>query len=46
MEKMINRLRKRLAIRDVVVVADRGMISKNIIKLMTQDKCSTLLSPE
>lgn len=38
MEKMINRLRKRLAIRDVVVVADRGMISKNIINLLTQDK--------
>lgn len=38
MEKMIDRLRKRLAIRDVVVVADRGMISKDIIKLLTQDK--------
>ena len=38
MEKMINRLRKRLAIRDVVVVADRGMISKDIIKLLAQDK--------
>jgi hypothetical protein len=37
MEKMINRLRKRLAIRDVVVVADRGMISRDIIKLLTQD---------
>jgi transposase len=34
MEKMINRLRNRLAIRDVVVVADRGMISKDIIKLL------------
>lgn len=38
MEKMINRLRKRLTIRDVVVVADRGMISKDIIKLITQDE--------
>jgi transposase len=38
MEKMINRLRKRLAIRDVVVVADRGMISRDIVKLLTQDK--------
>jgi len=38
MEKMINRLRKRLDIRDVVVVADRVMISKDIIKLLTQDK--------
>jgi transposase len=37
MEKMVNRLRKRLAIRDVVVVADRGMISRDIIKLLTED---------
>jgi hypothetical protein len=34
MEKMINRLRKRLSISDAVVVADRGMISKDIIKLL------------
>jgi hypothetical protein len=38
MEKMVNRLRKRLQIRKVVVVADRGMISKDTIKLLTQDK--------
>jgi hypothetical protein len=38
MEKMVNRLRKRLAIRDVVVVADRGMISREIITLLIQDK--------
>jgi len=38
MEKMVNRLRKRLAIRNVVVVADRGMISRDIIKLLTQDQ--------
>jgi transposase len=37
MEKMVNRLRKRLAIRNVVVVADRGMISKQTIKLLTED---------
>jgi hypothetical protein len=38
MKKMINRLRERLAIRDVVVVADRGMISKDIIRLLTEDR--------
>lgn len=38
MEKMVERLRKRLQIRKVVVVADRGMISKNTIKLLTSDK--------
>jgi len=38
MEKMVNRLRKRLQIRKVVVVADRGMISKDTIKLLTSDK--------
>jgi hypothetical protein len=38
MEKMVERLRKRLQIRKVVVVADRGMISKDTIKLLTSDK--------
>ena len=38
MEKMVNRLRKRLQIRKVVVVADRGMISKDTIKLLTSDQ--------
>lgn len=37
MEKMVKRLRKRLSIRNVVVVADRGMISKDSIKLLAQD---------
>lgn len=37
MEKMVKRLRKRLSIRNVVVVADRGMISKQSIKLLTED---------
>jgi hypothetical protein len=37
MEMMVNRLRKRLSIRNVVVVADRGMISKQSIKLLTED---------
>jgi hypothetical protein len=36
MEKMVKRLRKRLSIRKVVV-ADRGMISKDSIKLLAQD---------
>jgi len=35
--RMVNRLRKRLQIRNVVVVADRGMISKDTIKLLTSD---------
>ncbi|MEW6138717.1 MAG: IS1634 family transposase [Thermodesulfobacteriota bacterium] len=37
MEKMVKRLRKRLSIRNVVVVADRGMISKDSIKLLAED---------
>ena len=38
MEKMVDRLRRRLRIRKVVVVADRGMISKDAIKLLTDDE--------
>ncbi len=38
MEKMVDRLRRRLRIRKVVVVADRGMISKDTIKLLTDDE--------
>jgi len=36
LEKMINRFRKRLSIRKAIVVADRGMISKDSIKLLTE----------
>lgn len=35
--RMVNRLRKRFQIKSVVVVADRGMISKDTIKHLTQD---------
>jgi hypothetical protein len=38
MEKMVKRLRKRLSIGKVAVVADRGMISKDTIKLLAQDR--------
>jgi transposase len=38
LEKMVKRLRKRLSIRNVVVVADRGMISQDSIKLLTEDQ--------
>jgi hypothetical protein len=38
MEKMVKRLRKRLSIRNVVMVADRGMISKDTIKLLGEDQ--------
>lgn len=38
MEKMVKRLRKRLSIGKVVVVADRGMISKDTIKLLAEDQ--------
>jgi Transposase DDE domain len=38
MEKMVKRLRKRLSIGKVAVVADRGMISKDTIKLLAQDQ--------
>jgi transposase len=38
LEKMVNRFRKRLPIRNAIVVADRGMISKDSIKLLTEDK--------
>lgn len=37
-DKMVKRLRKRLSIRNVVVVADRGMISKDSIKLLAEDQ--------
>jgi hypothetical protein len=40
MEKMVKRLRKRLSIRNVVVVADRGMISKESIKLLAEDQAA------
>jgi transposase len=36
--RMVNRLRKRLQIRNVVVVADRGIISKETVKLLTSDQ--------
>jgi hypothetical protein len=38
LEKMVKRLRTRLSIRNVVVVADRGMISKDSIKLLSEDQ--------
>ena len=38
MEQMVMRLRKRLQIRNVVVVGDRGMISKDTIALLTEDE--------
>ena len=38
MEKMVKRLRTRLSIRNVVLVADRGMISKDSIKLLAEDQ--------
>jgi hypothetical protein len=40
MEKMVKRLRKRLSIRNVVVVADRGMISKDSIRLLAEDQAA------
>jgi hypothetical protein len=38
LELMVGRLRKRLQIHDVVLVGDRGMISTDTIKLLTEDK--------
>ena len=38
LEKMVKRLRTRLFIRNVVLVADRGMISKDSIKLLAEDQ--------
>jgi hypothetical protein len=38
LEMMVGRLRKRLQIHDVVLVGDRGMISTETIKLLTEDK--------
>jgi transposase len=38
LEKMVKRLRTRLSIRNVVLVADRGMISKDSIKLLAEDQ--------
>lgn len=38
LEKMIDRFRKRLSIRKAIVVADRGMISKDSIKLLTEEE--------
>jgi hypothetical protein len=38
LEMMVSRLRKRLQIHDVVLVGDRGMISTDTIKLLTEDK--------
>jgi hypothetical protein len=40
MEKMVKRLRKRLSIRNVVLVADRGMISKESITLLVEDQAA------
>ena len=37
LELMVNRLRKRLKIHDVVLVGDRGMISADTIKLLTEE---------
>jgi hypothetical protein len=37
LELMVSRLRKRLQIHDVVLVGDRGMISADTIKLLTED---------
>jgi len=37
-EEMVKTLRKRLSIRNVVVVADRGMISNGGIKFLTEDQ--------
>lgn len=39
---MIGRLRKRLAIRRVIVVADRGMISAKSVRLLTESKTAPL----
>jgi hypothetical protein len=38
LEMTVRRLRKRLKIHDVVLVGDRGMISADTIKLLTEDK--------
>jgi hypothetical protein len=37
MAEMIDKLRQRLKIRDVVVVADRGMVSAKMIQVLTED---------